>query len=83
MDSALSGVLHESSVELAPKVLRTLKKPKSSYINAEVMELVEELRGEKASDKFDETSETFKSKIGRRVIDFEVSHFLLDVCNFA
>ncbi len=90
IDSDLPGVLCDSSVELAPKVLRALKKLESSFIFPEATKLVEEHSGAKASDETSDTSEvvhesseTSKSETGRGVTDYDVAHFLLDVCSFA
>ncbi len=56
MESDLSGVLCETSAELAVNVLRALNKMESSFINPDVTKSVEELSGAKASDEADEVS---------------------------
>ncbi len=73
MDSDLPGVLCDSSLELAPKVICALKKLESSFINPEATQIVDEHSGAKASDKTyktseetNETSETSKLETGRR-----------------
>ena len=84
IDSDLPGVLRDSSVKIAPKVLRALKKMESSFINPEATKLVEEHSGTKTLDETsDETSETSKLETGRGVTDYDAAHFLLDVYNFA
>ncbi len=81
MDSDLPGVLCNSSLELAPKVLHALKKLESSFINPEATKLVEEHSGVNASEETsetlkvaNETSETFKSETGRGVTDYNVAY---------
>ncbi len=67
-----------------------LRNGKIHFINPEATKLVEEHSGAKASDEtsgtsgaIHETSETSKLEKGRGVTDYDVAHFLLDVCNFA
>ena len=82
-DLDLPGILRKCFAKLPLKVICALKKLESSFINCKATELVEELSGAKALEKSGETSETSKSETGRRVTDFEVAHFILNVCNFA
>ncbi len=52
------GILHQSSVDIAPKVLQDFNQLETSYINPEETELMEEISGTKASESSPETSES-------------------------